>query len=89
MYSVVYIALSFDYNVDFYVKMYAVEDIEFKYMKSIKNKNQDGCQIPRCLSKIDQFNLSLNNYISFLDTCMKFELTGYGGNIYSNKNHGT
>ena len=61
MYSVVYIALSFDYNVDFYVKMYAVEnieDIEFKYMKSIKNKNQDGRQIPRCLSKIDQFNLS-------------------------------
>ena len=38
--------------------MYPEEDIEFEHTKSNWDENQDGRQIPKCLPKIDQFNLS-------------------------------
>ena len=89
MYNVVYISLSLQYKVDIYVKMYAVrtEDSNI-WILSEKNGNQDGRQIPKCLSKIDRYKLSQGflwiNYISFSDTGMEF--SGYVGNILRFKN---
>ena len=38
--------------------MYTDEYLEFKCMSFKWNKNQDGRQIPKCLLKIDRYNLS-------------------------------
>ena len=58
MYDVVYISLSLPYTVDIHVKMYAVKDIEYKYINSKLNEHQDGRQNPRCMPKIERCNLS-------------------------------
>ena len=62
MYSVVYIVLSFDYNVDFYVKMYAVEDIEFKYINSIKIKIKMAAKFQDVCPKLT--NLTYHRFCS-------------------------
>ena len=58
MYDVVYISLSLHYKIYIHVEMYAVKDIEYKYINFKLNENQDGHQNPRCLSKIERCNLS-------------------------------
>ena len=58
VYNVVRISLFLNYKFDIYVKMYHAKDSEFKYMNPKWNENQDGYQIPRCLSKVARINSS-------------------------------
>jgi hypothetical protein len=53
MYDVVYISLSLPYTVDIHVEMYAVKDIEYKYINSKLNEHQDGRQNPRLPSLLE------------------------------------
>ena len=52
------ISLLLNYKVDTHVKMYYDECIEIKCISFKLNENQDGRQIPKCLPKTDQYNLS-------------------------------
>ena len=62
--NVVYISMYKHDKVNIYVKMLNVlsyktyVDVEFKFMNSKWNRNQDGHQTPRYLSKIDRLNFS-------------------------------
>ena len=71
MYDFVYISLSLHYKIEIHVEMYAVEDIEYKYINFKLNEHQDGRQNPRCLSIIERCNLS---QILFWTTVFNFRI---------------
>ena len=86
MYDVVYISLSLPYTVDIHVEMYAVKEIQYKYINLKLNEHQDGRQIQDVCSKLN--DATYQRFCSerlYSISGYQMQLSGYVGNIHGFK----